>query len=65
MAPAIVYAIFLVVDGLHSANPSFERYLGLGLFGIAPYLGVAYEARTQLGPGTGSVTGTVSASDEK
>lgn len=50
LAPGIVYAVFLVIDAFHSSAPTFQTYFSLALFGIMPYVGLAYEARTRFAP---------------
>jgi hypothetical protein len=40
--------MFLTVDLYYSEARTFERYLGLGVFGVMPYVEVAYEVTNPL-----------------
>jgi len=48
LSPAAIFTIFLAVDLYYAEARTFEKHLGLRLFGVMPHVGVAYEVSNPL-----------------
>lgn len=51
IAPALIFAFFLAIDFYFAEARPFQKYLLFVLFGIMPYVGVAYEVSQPLDAG--------------